>query len=107
MNHRIMVIVDPGPLHPAEAATFNHLHQLVKGRFDRWWHHIDNVYIVESELDANGVFVWLNRVWPVPTYPHTLTAKTASATSSVLVVDITDQTPAGRLASWAWFEARP
>lgn len=101
----VMVIVDPGPNHPTETETYNYLHDCFKSRFESWWHHLPNVFMVRSALTSDEVLDWLNRVWPVPTTSHTRGPRTACVTSSVLVVDVTDRPFAGRYLDWTWLRS--
>lgn len=99
-----LIIVDPGPRHPAETGTYNHIHTSIKARFEKWWHHIPNVYIINADITTAEVYNWLNRVWPVPDQAHNLSASTASHTSSILVFDITNAENDGRLSDWTWLK---
>jgi len=96
----IMIIVNPGDRHPAELASYSFLHDMVKARFDAWWHHFPNVFLVCSELNVDEIYEWLNRVWPVSS--GTLGPRSASASSDVLVLDVSVSKSTGRLPSWEW-----
>lgn len=102
----ILIIVYPGRILPAtETATYNRLHAAVIGKFEEWWHHIPNTFMVKTELTPDEVYQWLNRVWPQLRESGQITAFVASFSSSALVLDVTAAAHSGRLPSWSWVGA--
>ena len=109
-RYSVLIIIDPGSRHPFKTETYGRLAAMIQGRFDSWWRHCHNVFMVKSELNADEVCRWVNRVWPVPPEGGPLTHHTASGSSALLVIDITHASmPRGRLpsAAWDWLAASP
>jgi hypothetical protein len=93
----IMILIQPDT---TDRGKVPEIHAVITKKFPVWWNHIENVYMVRTDLLPMEVHGWLDVNWPTS---YTSSDKRPGTYTRLLVMQVdTTSSVSGALQSWTW-----